>query len=41
MGRQVHSYKKQEDRMNTKVNSLTKELKHDEWMITNEKKELK
>jgi len=39
MGKTVKSYKKQEDRMQTKVNSLGKELKHDEWMIEHVKDE--
>jgi predicted RNase H-like nuclease (RuvC/YqgF family) len=39
MGKQVRNYKKQEDKLQTKVNSMGKELKHDEWMIEHVKDE--
>ena len=37
----VHSQKKQEDKMQSKITSLTKEVKHDEWLITSVQKENK
>ena len=41
MSKLVHKQKTQEDKMQNKITSLTKEVKHDEWLITNVEKEAK